>query len=75
MNTGLIASLEVYVVPDNHTYKETLGTLALIHPDEILLHDGTKDAVLSTKIKGMFEANSGGELNVAARIVYGREVF
>jgi DNA mismatch repair protein MSH4 len=70
MNTGLIASLEVYVVPDNHTYKETLGTLALIHPDEILLHDGTKDAVLSTKIKGMFEANSGGELNVAARIVY-----
>lgn len=71
MNTAVISSLEIYVVPDNHTYKETLGMLALIDPDEILLHDGTKDAVLSTKINGMFQANNGGEqVVVAARIVY-----
>ena len=38
-STDSTSNLEIYVVPDNHTYKETLGTLALIDPDEILLHD------------------------------------
>ncbi len=64
INLGQISQMDIYVIPDSHTYGETLNSLALADPDEILLHDGTKNTVLSKKISAMFDDDSN------ARVVY-----
>lgn len=39
---------------DGHSYNETLLELSMLHPDEILLHDGVRDKALSQKIVKKF---------------------
>lgn len=41
-------------VQDSQSYAKTLAALQTIEADEILLHDGTRGKVLSTKVVGSF---------------------
>ena len=45
------SAVEVYLLTDSHSYTETMGTLTALAPNEVLLHDGTKQRVLSQKIE------------------------
>jgi hypothetical protein len=49
-----MSQLEIYLLNDTHGYAETLATLADIAPNEILLHDGAKQRVLTDKITRRF---------------------
>lgn len=43
--------VEIYLMTDSHSYNEALSTLSNLSPDEILLHDGCKNRILSRKIE------------------------
>jgi DNA mismatch repair protein MSH4 len=43
--------IEIYLMTDSHSYNEALSTLSNLNPDEILLHDGCKNRILSRKIE------------------------
>jgi DNA mismatch repair protein MSH4 len=45
------------VLTDNHSYSQTISTLHVLVPDEILLHDGCKTRVLTQKIIDSFVAS------------------
>ena len=42
--------MEIFMMCDTHSYLESLSTLQSIVPNEILLHDGSRDRVLTKKI-------------------------
>lgn len=52
-------------VQDSQSYSKTIAALRVIEPDEILLHDGTRDRVLSTKIVGEFHGKTSRVLFVS----------
>lgn len=51
--------LEVYLLNDNHSYAETLSCLSNLRPNEVLLHDGCKQRVLSQKIEERMRDRDG----------------
>lgn len=52
-------------VQDSQSYSKTIAALRVIEPDEILLHDGTRDRVLSTQIVGEFHGKASRVLFVS----------
>ena len=51
-------NLEIFLTADSHSYMNTLSIIADTKPDEILLHDGSRNNVLSKKIENEFATNS-----------------
>lgn len=49
-----MSQLDIYLLNDTHGYAETMATLADISANEILLHDGSKQRVLTNKIQSRF---------------------
>jgi DNA mismatch repair protein MSH4 len=47
-------NLEIFLTADSHSYMNTLSIIADTKPDEILLHDGSRNNVLSKKIENEF---------------------
>lgn len=54
------SELDIYVFADSHSYSEALGTLQGLAPDEVLLHDGTRDSVLARKVEALSGSAAGG---------------
>jgi hypothetical protein len=50
---------------DSHSYNETLMNLDCISPDEILLHDGSRNRVLSRKVEDRMAASNSRVLFVS----------
>ena len=50
--------LEIFLMSDSHSYNEALFTLNSIEPDEVLLHDGCKNRILSQKIEEKMSTNT-----------------
>jgi DNA mismatch repair protein MSH4 len=65
MSSNCVTHMEVFLLADDHSYSGSLTLLEDLGPDEILLHDGRKDSVLSKKIEMQFS----GPIS-KARIVY-----
>ncbi len=57
MNSKHTSLLEILLIVDSHSYTEVLTLIEDIQPHEILLHDGLKNSVLSTKIQEIFSNN------------------
>ena len=68
LSTNNLSEAEVYLVADSHSYSETISTLQLLDPQEILLHDGRKNSVLSKKVEMHF-GNAACAAN-PTRVVY-----
>lgn len=54
--------VEIYTMIDSHSYNEAISTLTNINPNEILLHDGCKNRILSKKIED--------RMSETARVLY-----
>lgn len=65
MSTKNLSELEIFIIGDSHSYSETISTLRMIEPHEILLHDGRKGSTLTRKLELHF---SNGALTT--RILY-----
>lgn len=65
MNSKCLSDLDVYTMCDSHSYSETISTLQMLGPAELLLHDGRKGSVLSKKIEIQF-----GNAVVNTRVIY-----
>jgi DNA mismatch repair protein MSH4 len=58
INTSNLSCLRVLHMIDNHSYAESINTLQELEPNEILLHDGRREGILTNKIKQTFSESS-----------------
>ena len=65
MTTGQTYKLELYIFSDNHAYTEAISIINLLNPSEILLHDGSKNRILSQKIEFITATN-----HESCRVIY-----
>jgi len=59
--------IEIFIMSDTHSYMESLSTLQSIGPNEILLHDGSRDRVLTKKIIENFPVSENARILFISR--------
>lgn len=57
--------MKLSCIQDSQSYARTLAALQRVEPDEILLHDGTRGRVLSSKVVGAFHGDMSRVLFVS----------
>ena len=71
IDTSQLTLIEIYLLTDCHSYNETILTIQDINPHEILLHDGSKNKILSKKII----ANNAKDNNPARILFISRQYY
>lgn len=51
LSTIDMSKIELYLIQDNHGYQETMTLINDLQPNEILLHDGSKQRIIAKKIE------------------------
>ncbi|CAM9831328.1 unnamed protein product [Pylaiella littoralis] len=65
INTSHFSVIQLSCIQDSQSYARTLAALQRVEPDEILLHDGTRGRVLSSKVVGAFHGDMSRVLFVS----------
>lgn len=68
MDSRALSSIDVNLLTsDSHGYSETIQTLQMISPQELLLHDAQRNSVLSRKIEAHFGVDG---MSSNCRVIY-----
>ena len=54
MELSNLSMMHVFIIIDNHSYTESLNILESLNPNEILIHDGCRDKILTNKIQSKY---------------------
>jgi len=65
-----MSQLDIYLLNDTHGYAETIATLRDIASNEILLHDGSKQRILTNKIQARFTDSAEQKVVFISRQVW-----